>query len=583
MSHFSKLNRVLSREFGDQVWAAERDNCLVLEGKLYKWDDIVRAGSIAVKARGFRRGRKNGRLLGLVNNVEYTGGTIPPMRLPPFTDSSLEGLRPDVLVIGGGVTGSAIARELARHQLDILLVEKEHDVAMQASSRNDGMVHPGIDLRRGSRKHYYNLRGNRLYDRITAELGVSFIRCGQYLCFSNPFMKPVLYLSLLYWKWLGLSGARVIGKKELHEREPGLGENLVSALFFPSAGVVCPFGLTIAFAENAVQNGVRLSLDTAVTGMETKAGRIAAVDTNRGRIYPQAVINAAGVFADRIAAMAGDQFFSIHPRKGINSILDLKNSDMVKTIASRMGDTSRNAHTKGGGMIHTVHGNLLVGPDAQETCEREDFTTNEESVRATFDKFKNTAPSLNRNQIIASFAGVRASTYEEDFVVRKGKAAANLVHAAGIQSPGLTAAPAIAIDAARFTVEILQAEGRMVEPRKDFNPLRKPIPRVAHLADDERDALIKQNPDYGVILCRCEEVSKGEILESLRRPVPCDTLNGVKRRVRPGGGRCQGGFCGPLILKLIAEEKGIPLDKVLKSGGGSEVLCGETKAGVQNG
>jgi glycerol-3-phosphate dehydrogenase len=577
MSYLSRLNARLAREFGDQVTAAERDGCLVLEGRLEQWADVVRAGSLAARSPAIRgRGlRKERRCRGVINKIIFTGAPIPPMRRPALEDRALEGWRPDVLVIGAGITGCAIARELCRYKLDILIAEKEHDVAVQASSRNDGMVHPGIDLRKGSLKHHYNRRGNELYDEVTGELGVPFERTGQYLCFGGPWIKPFLYLSLLYWKWLGVSGVRVIGRRELRRREPGLRGDLSAALFFPSAGIVCPYSLTIACAENAVQNGARLSLDTAVLGMELSAGRIIRVDTNRGAVYPRVVINAAGVFADRIAAMAGDEFYTIHPRRGTNSILDKKFTGLsVRTIASRIGTSSGKAHTKGGGVVRTVHGNLLIGPDAVETYERENYATERASIETSLAKFQKTSPLLNRGQIITYFTGVRAATYEEDFVVSKGHRTINLVHAAGIQSPGLTAAPAIAQDIARFTREILEAEGLAPEPNRNFNPIRKPIPHTAGMDAAERDALIRQNPDYGVILCRCEEVSRGEILDSLRRPVPCDTIDGVKRRVRPGMGRCQGGFCGPLILRLIAKEKSIPLEAVTKSGPGSPILRG---------
>jgi glycerol-3-phosphate dehydrogenase len=511
------------------------------------------------------------------------------MIIPEARDAGLEGERPDVLVIGGGVTGCAIARELARYDLDIVLVEKEHDVAIHASSRNDGMIHPGLDLFKGTLKYHYNRLGNRMYDRITRDLGVPFERTGQYLCFGGVFIKPLLYLSLVYWKWLGIPGVRIIGKKELYRREPGLREDLRAALFFPNAGIVCPYNLTIAYAENAVQNGARISLDTAVTGMKTEDGRIVSVTTNRGTVYPAVTVNAAGVFADEIAAMAGDRFYSIHPRRGINSILDKKMTGvLLNTIVSRInlflktsaasGGAKKTGHSKGGGLIRTAHGNILVGPDAVEVFNREDYATNREAVNRVFAKFRETVPALSQAQIITSFAGIRAPTYEEDFVVCKGRRTANLVHAAGIQSPGLTAAPAIAVDVARFVAEILEAQGKRPAVKPDFNPIRKPIPHAAALSDSEREALIRANPNYGVILCRCEEVSRGEILDALRRPVPCDTLDGVRRRVRPGGGRCQGAFCGPLILELIAGEKGLPLEKVTKNGPGSPVLCGPAKA-----
>jgi glycerol-3-phosphate dehydrogenase len=584
MYYLSCLQARLRGEFGGRVQAVEQDGCLLLDGELDTWDAVVRAGNLAVHARkkDSRRFLKNIQkkerpLGGVVNNIRLRGGAAP-MRVPALRDSAVEGLRPDVLVIGGGVSGCAIARELGRYKLAVLLLEKEHDLAMHASSRNDGMVHSGIDLRKNSWKFYYNRRGNALYDRLCGELGVDFERSGQYLCFSNPFLKPLLYLSLLYWKWMGIP-ARVIGKKELRRLVPGLQKNLTVALSFPGTGEVCPYNLTIALGENAVQNGVRLSLDTAVLGMETKAGKITSVQTNRGTVFPKVVVNAAGVFAEEIAAMSGDRFYSIHPRRGTNAILDKKCTPALSlNSVSKMGTASKSAHTKGGGIIRTVHWNLLVGPDAVETCERENFAAARESVEATVKKFAAVCGGMNMGQVITYFTGVRAPVYEEDFVVCKGRRAANLVHAAGIQSPGLTAAPAIALDAARFAVEMLEAEGCAVAPNEQFNPVRRPIPHVSQMNDDERDALIRQNPDYGIILCRCEEVSRGEIIDSLRRPVPCDTLDGVKRRVRPGMGRCQGAFCGPLLTRIIAEEKGLPLEAVTKNGGAGRVLSGPSKA-----
>jgi glycerol-3-phosphate dehydrogenase len=582
MSYAGKLNRKLGRLFGAAAAAFEEDGCLVLKGTLARWQDIVAAGRLAVGMRGFKA-----RYRGLVNKIVFSGG-VPAARLPPITDFALEGLAPDVLVIGAGVIGAAIARELTRFKLDVLLVEKEHDVGMQASSRNDGMVHPGIDLKRGSRKHFYNMRGNMMYDAFAGELGVPLVRSGQYLCFTNPLLIPILFLSKIYWRRLGVPRVRVVLKKKLRVLEPGIKRDVAAALFFPTAASVCPFNITIAAAENAVQNGARLSLDTAVLGMETRSGRVISVTTNRGVVHPKVVVNAAGVFSDDIAAMGGDQFFSIHPRRGTNMIFDKKvSARIVHTIASKLGSMSgsfsKSSHSKGGGVITTAHGNILVGPDALETCERENYDTTKESLRATIEKFKQTAPALSEADIIAYFTGVRAPTYEEDFVVCKGMRTANIVHAAGIQSPGLTAAPAIAADVARFAVEILgDVFGAAPELNEAFNPYREAIPHLAAMSAAARNELIKKNPDYGVIVCRCEEVSRGEILDALRRPVPCDTLDGVKRRVRPGSGRCQGGFCGPPILKIIAEEKHIPLVSVTKNGRGT-VLCTEIKASYRGG
>lgn len=570
MATIAKLNKLLQKEFGGNVRAQEQRGCVVLSGSLDSWDDVVRAGQMAVD---------NKRYLGVVNNIEFTGAPVPEMRVPQLQDKALDGAQPDVLVIGAGITGTAIARELTRYNMDVLLIDKEHDIALHASSRNDGMVHPGIDLKKGTLKYEYNHRGNTMYGDVCRDLGVPFKTPGQLLCFTNRAFIPVLHLIVPRWKSLGIPGVRIVKREELFQLEPNLNPDVVVAVSFPSSGIVCPYNLSIAYAENAVQNGATVSLDTAVLDMSVENNMIKSVTTNRGVIYPKVVINAAGVFSDDIARMAGDQFFSIHPRKGTNSIDDSKYSDsVVRTIAALYGSAdTKNAHTKGGGIVRTVEDNLLIGPDAVETYEKENFATSRDSVHATFEKHGKTAPNLNESQIITYFTGVRAATYEEDFVVCKGVFTHNIVHAAGIQSPGLTAAPAIAVDVARFAAELCGD----TSANPDFDPVRVPIVKTKDLPETERQQLIEQDPDYGVIVCRCEEVSRGEILDALRRPVPCDTVDGVKRRVRPGMGRCQGGFCGPLVTQIIAQEKGIPLEQVKKSGDGSELLAGPTKEVAQ--
>ncbi|MDR1928052.1 MAG: FAD-dependent oxidoreductase [Oscillospiraceae bacterium] len=574
MAGIQKLNRLLAKEFGGRISAVPERGHLALRGESADWGEIVRAGHLAAK---------HNKSAGVVNDVHFTGQASAPTRLPCETDCSLEGASPDVLVIGGGVVGCAVARELSRSRLDILLVEKECDVALHASSRNDGMIHPGLDIRKGSQKYDYNKRGNRMFGKTCAALGVDFTQNGQYLCFPKKMPFFVLYLSLPYWKWMGIP-AKVLSRRQLFAREPGLHPALHCALYFPSAGSVCPYGLTIAYAENAIENGAALSLSTAATGMELRDGRITAVHTNRGTVHPRVVVNAAGVFSEEIAAMAGDRFFSIHPRRGTNSICDKKVSDRIARnhCSTLLTGSSKGAHTKGGGVIRTVHDNLLIGPNAEESPEKEDFSTRRESIDAIFAKQAKTSEKLRQGQIITYFTGIRAATFEEDFVVRPGLYTENIIHCAGIQSPGLTAAPALGVAVAKMAVQALEAQsGETVQPNAAFNPVRAPIPSCARLDDAAREALIRENPDYGVILCRCEEISRGEILAALRRPLPCGTVDGVKRRVRAGMGRCQGGFCGPQVAQLIAQEKGIPLARVRKSGEGSELLFGETKAALR--
>ena len=569
-----KINRRLQKNGFAAFSVHETEDGLVLTGKSDNWDEIVNAGFCAAK----KYGRTH-----VINDCVFTGDAIPPIRAPKLVDKAIDGMKPDVLVIGGGVVGAATARELMRQKLDVLVVEKEYDLAIGASGRNDGCVHPGIDLLPGCEKRCYNVRGNRMFDQLAKDLDIEFDRCGQTVVFDSKKLLPLAPLIKLYFKCMGLGNVRVMTEKKLKAFEPALRDGMKLGLFFPTGGVVCPYNLTIALGENAAQNGAKFSFDTVVTGMETQGGKITAVHTNRGTVYPRAVVNAAGVFTEDVAKMAGDRFFSIHPRKGTNTILDHKTVSMVRTSYSLISELKEEGHSKGGGIIRTVDQNVLVGPDAFETYKKEDFTTEAKNVAAVFQKQGRATERLRQPDAITYFSGVRAATFEEDFIVEKGRKCTNIVHAAGIQSPGLTAAPAIAVALAKMCGEILTAQGKKAEKNPDFDPHRQGIPRLAKLPDAERAAYIEKNPAYGEIVCRCEEISRGEIVDALHRPIPCTTVDGVKKRCRPGMGRCQGGFCGPQVAKIISEECNIPLEAVRKAGEGSELLFGKTKGGAENG
>lgn len=568
-----KLNALqakLRKTYGGKFTVTEADGVRTVTGESADWAEIVAACAMAAD-------RKRG--LHVVNDVRFTGAEIAPMRLPALRDTALEGQTPDVLIIGGGVSGASIARELTRRQLDVLLVEKESDLAMQASGRNDGEVHPGIDLGRGTLKHRYIIRGNRMFDRVCTELDVPFKRCGQYVCFDQAALKPIIRAYVWKRKHLdGIDDSVIISGKELLRREPNFNPAFKFAIYNPMAGCVCPYGLTIAYAENAVQNGARVALNTAVTGMTVKNGRITAVATTRGTLRPKIVINAAGVFAEEVARMAQDRFYSIHPRRGTNSILDKKAGGLLASIASIKKLELNSGHTKGGGLLNTVDGNILAGPDAVETWEKENYATSAESIRTVFTKQKGTAPLLSERDIITYFTGVRAANFEEDFVIEPGRNTSNLIHCACIQSPGLTTAPAVAEDVAAMAVAMLGGPDA-VPANPAFDPHRKGIPALRTLPPDARAAYIRKNPDYGEIICRCEEISKGEILDALNAPICVPTVDGIKRRVRPGMGRCQGGFCSPLVMQIIAAHQGAPLSAVTKKGGGSVLAYGKTKGG----
>ncbi len=564
MSDLKRVNKILKENFGSRVQAELTDDVLTLHGELDEWSEVVEAGLLCANRKKYT----------VVNDIVCKTAQKSKMILPEVHDSSLEGREFDVVIVGAGIIGCSAARELMRYNLKVAVLDKCHDVAMQASSRNDGMIHPGIDLKPGSMKQKFNHLGNAMYPEVCRELGVDFRYTGQIICFDKKYWKFLLPLFTPYWNRILKVPCKYLNRREVMKREPELNGAITCGLLYPTAGVVCPYGLSIAYAENAADNGAEFFFDTAVIGMETENGSIKSLNTNRGRIKTRAVINAAGVFSDDIAEMAGDRFFTIHPRRGSNTILDKKASRQVNAIASIFGTAdTKKGHTKGGGIVHTVDDNLLIGPNAVETPDCEDYSTHREEIEAVFKKQSGVLPELNLKDGIRYFTGVRAPNYEEDFIIRKGKWVKNIVHAAGIQSPGLTAAPAIAVELAKLCLEVLGG----AEENKSFNPVRKPIPRAAMLSDEEREKLIEENPDYGVIVCRCEEISRGEIIEALHRSIPCDTVDGVKRRVRAGMGRCQGGFCGPQVTQIISEEMGIALNQVRKSGIGSELLAGPTK------
>ena len=594
MSDFKKICKKI-RELSPDIDVTEEKGCIVLRGQVDDWKTAVKAGQLAVDKKKY---------LGVISDIKLKG-FVPSPESALSEDKSLEGQRPDVLIIGAGITGCAAARELSRYNLDVLVCEKGADVASGASKANGGVVHVGINFSASSQKHHYNLIGNQMYEELSHKMDVPFERKGQVmLCCKKWERIPVWFLAHFGEK-KGIPGTRYMKREELLKHEPNVPEFIDGGMYMPIGGITSPYEMTIALAENAAANGARFSLETRVESMEIEhlAGgneHIVRVKTNRGTIYPKLVINAAGVHADEIAEMAGDRTFTIHPRRGTDIITDKKAGYMVKTSMAKapfavapyekekmkgkafatirllINAFNGSNHTKGVGVIHSVHGNMLIGPNAIETPDREDTATYRDEVDAIIRMQQHLAPGLEFRDIIAYFTGVRAPTYEEDFVVRKGIFTDNILEAAGIQSPGVTAAPAIAIDLAKWAVEYLEKTAP-VEVKESFIEERKAPPRLRELSEEERDRLIKQNPDYGVIVCRCEEISKGEIVDALNSPLPVPTVDGIKRRLRPGMGRCQGGFCMPLVMDIIAEHEGVSLSDVRKAGSGSIISYGFTK------
>lgn len=573
--NLAKIRRAVNK-IAPSVKVEEYRGCVRLTGELDNWADIYRCGRAAVCKKS----------LGVLNDIKLKGFHEEPKR-PTLQDDAVDGQTPDVLVIGGGIVGCAVARELTRLDVSVLLVEKCNDVACGASSRNDGCIHPGIDLKKGQQKLKYVLAGNKAYTALAEELGLQLKRWAQTFIFSTKWENAIIPpLYKLRAKQLGVEGVRHLTPKQLKEIEPNPPRWATGAMYMATAGMVSPYKTTIALIDNAIENGAKVSLNTYVKGMKVENGKIVSVDTNRGTIYPKIVVNCAGIYSDVIADMAGDRTFTIHPRKGTDIILDKKRvgyalSSYARSYfaplppEARPDNKEQVGHTKGGGVMRTVDGNILVGPDAHEVPSREDYSTSMQDIDNIIKKQKLAQPMLNKGDVITYFSGTRAATYEEDFVVRRGIFTSNIYEAAGIQSPGITAAPAIACDIRDWVKQDLGAKDN-----KSFNPVYKHTPRLADQPDSVREEYIERNSDYGEIICRCEEVSKGEIIDALNSPLKVATIDGIKRRVRPGMGRCQGGFCSPLVAKIIAEHEGVEIEDVLKGDEGSVIVYGNTKGGM---
>ncbi len=559
-----KIESLLRKKVSKNIVCGEFHSSIVLEGEVEKWDEVVRAGKLAAN-KGYK---------GVVNKIKVRDLEIPKMKSPLIRDGTLEGKKFDILIIGGGIIGSSIAREISKWDISIALIDKEEDVGTHNSSRNDGVVHPGIVPSPGSKKAFYNVRGNEMYTRISKELDIEFNRKGSLVLYNSSFLKMLKPLIKSRAKKNGVE-VHYLNVRQAKKIEPNITDEVKGAFFLPGAGVLSPYKATIAYAENAAQNDVKFFFETVVQLMELKNGKIIFVSTNRGKIYPKVVINATGNFADEVANMAGDQFFTIHPRKGEEVILDKKKGWLLNSIVSKF-TIVRPSNTKGGGLIKTVDGNILIGPNAYEQPYKEDYTTTSSGIDEVLNKHLHTIKGLSGSDVIAYFAGTRAATYEEDFIVEKSEYVQNLIYAAGIQSPGIASAPAIAEDVEKMAVEILR-NYTSVKKKSNWNPKRRGIPAVNSLPYKERKRLITQNPDYGVIICRCEEISKGEIIDAIHSPIIAKSLDSIKRRVRAGMGRCQGGFCAPLVMKIICEESGMNMLKISKKGGESYILREETK------
>lgn len=471
----------------------------------------------------------------------------------------------DAVIIGGGVTGCAIARELSRYKLDVCLFEKEEDICSGTSKANSAIVHAGFDAKPGSMKARMNVEGSRLMPELARELDVSYAQNGALvLCFKQE-DRPSL--EALYQRGVdnGVQGLKILSGDEARGMESNLSDDVVAALYASTSAIVCPFDLTIALAENASENGVAFYRGEAVRSISAcEDGYL--VETSRRTLHSRCVVNAAGVYADAINNMVSARKLHILPRKGDYCLLDRAVGKLVSTTVFQLPG----AYGKGVLVTPTVHGNLLVGPTATDTQDKSDVSTTAEELADVISKSALSVKNIPYRQVITSFSGLRAHEEGGDFVLGEAEDAPGFFNAAGIESPGLSSAPAIGKYIAQQVASKLQAECK-----DDFNPCRRGIARAAHMDANARAQLIGENPLYGNIICRCEEISEGEIVDAIHRPVGAVSMDGVKRRVRAGMGRCQGGFCTPRVMEILARELNIPITQVCKNAPGSELLVGK--------
>lgn len=473
----------------------------------------------------------------------------------------------DVLVIGGGVVGCAVARYLSRYQGRVCLVERGEDVCVGTSKANSAIVHAGFDAMPGTRKAEFNVKGSAMMEKLSRELDFPYSRNGALvLCFDEKEMPRLRELHQR-GKKNHVPGLEILWADALRKKEPRLGENVYAALWAPTSAIVCPFGLTIALAENAAANGCEFRFDTEVRELR-RAGDHFAVETSAGVLEARAVVNAAGVWADRFHNQLCEEQITITPRRGEYCLLDRKDGSLVRhTIFQLPG-----ALGKGILVSPTVHGNLIIGPTATDQENKDDTATTREGLAQALSAAEQSVPHLPARDIITSFSGLRAhiTAGADDFIV--GESAPGFFEAAGIESPGLTSAPAIG----EYLAD-LAAQKLGLAQKSDFVSRRRDIPHLRDMDFAARAALVAEDPAYGNIVCRCEGISEGEIAEAIRRHPGARSLDGVKRRVRAGMGRCQGGFCSPKVLEILSRELGVPQTALTKSGGESLILREKSK------
>lgn len=480
----------------------------------------------------------------------------------------------DVIVIGAGVTGAAVARELSRYDREVIVLERASDVCEGTSKANSGIVHAGYDAEPGTLKARLNVEGNRMMEQLSKELDFSFRRNGSLVLAFEESGRETLKMLLQRGIKNGVEGLQILEPEEIRRLEPNISEDVKAALYAPTGGIVCPFGLTIALAENACENGVKFFFHTNVEGLERTAAGDYLVHTDKGDYSAPVVVNAAGVYADAIHSMVSKTPFHITPRRGEYCLFDRTAGTLTQATLFQLPT----ALGKGILVTPTVHGNLLTGPTAENIEDKEAVCTTACGMEEVLSKAAKSVNRLPVRSVITSFAGLRAhGDYVNqdgniDFLIGEPADASGFIDVAGIESPGLTSAPAIGVYVAELVGKI-----RPADLKSDFKANRKGIACMSSATDEEKQKLIRKNAAYANVICRCEQVTEGEILDAIRRPLGATTLDGIKRRTRAGMGRCQAGFCSPKTVEILARELNKDVAEITKAEPASTFLTGYNK------